>query len=170
MSVHVLPKDGNAFPVGRAEPKARAKGKATRKVAHSRAQRRARRQEVVGSAFLGVVALSLMALSLTHLAHGITIVTGSPVWEAWALAIGIDLGFVGFEIRKITASETTLRKIGRALNYSIVGTLAGSAVLNGLAFGANATGYFMPLAVAFGLCIPALVYCCTRFGTASWLD
>ena len=167
MTVHVLPKTGNPTEMKAKARRAKAKGV---EVAHSRATRRARKHEVLGSVFLGVVAIALMALSLTHLAHGITIITGCPQWEAWALAIGIDLGFIAFEVRKITASEAKLREIGRALNAAIVGTLAGSAVLNALAFGSNASGLFLPLAVAFGLCIPALIYCCTRFGTATWLD
>jgi hypothetical protein len=43
------------------------------------------------------VASTLTALSLTHLAHGISIVTAAPRWENWAMAIGIDLGFVALE-------------------------------------------------------------------------
>jgi hypothetical protein len=30
------------------------------------------------------VGVTLVALSLSHLAHGIELVTGAPAWEAWA--------------------------------------------------------------------------------------
>jgi hypothetical protein len=32
--------------------------------------------------------VTLTALSLSHLAHGVEIVTGSSTWESWAMAIG----------------------------------------------------------------------------------
>jgi hypothetical protein len=46
---------------------------------------------------IGGVGVTLVTLSLNHLAHGIELVTGAPTWEAWAMAIGIDLGFVALE-------------------------------------------------------------------------
>src|SRR5262245_21291406 len=54
-------------------------------------RRRIRRQQVAAAAvaFVGVV---LTILSLSHLAHGIGLVTSAPVWESWAIAVGVDLG------------------------------------------------------------------------------
>ena len=50
-------------------------------------RRRIRRQQVAAAAvaFVGVV---LTVLSLSHLAHGIALVTSAPLWEAWAMAVG----------------------------------------------------------------------------------
>jgi hypothetical protein len=79
----------------------------------SRRERAASRQQAFGAAALGFVAVALTALSLTHLAHGIAIVTGCPVWEAWAMAIGVDLGFVALELARLTARERTMKVVGR---------------------------------------------------------
>jgi len=37
----------------------------------------------------------LLDLSLTHLAHGVQIITACEPWEATAMAIGLDLLIVG---------------------------------------------------------------------------
>src|SRR5262245_26594644 len=74
--------------------------------------RRMRQQAIAGTA-IGAVALILTGLSLTHLSHGITIVTGAPAWESWAMAIGIDLGFVALEFANITVGERLRRTIHR---------------------------------------------------------
>ena len=63
-----------------------------------------------------------------------------------------------------------MKVVGGHLNAAIVGTLAGSAVLNAMAFGATASGRLLPLAVTFGLAIPALVYCCTFVGARMSLE
>src|SRR5215831_1963357 len=50
-----------------------------------RAAKALRRQ--AGTALgVGAVAVTLTALSLSHLAHGIEIVTGCQPWEGWAMA------------------------------------------------------------------------------------
>ncbi len=131
--------------------------------------RRMRRQAMAGAA-VGFVALTLTALSLTHLAAGIKIVTQAPTWEAWAMAVGIDLGFVVLEMAQIVANEKLRRAMAKWAGPAIVGTLIGSAVLNAFAFGAQATGLMIVPAVILGLAIPALIYALTRIGAAMLLD
>jgi hypothetical protein len=48
---------------------------------------------------LGAVILVLIGLSLSHLAHGVSIVTGCADWEAYAMPIGLDLLIVGHRAR-----------------------------------------------------------------------
>ena len=45
---------------------------------------RALRRQAATAAGIGAVAVTLTGLSLSHLAHGVEIVTGSSAWESWA--------------------------------------------------------------------------------------
>ena len=122
------------------------------------------RQKAAAGA-IGAVATTLTALSLTHLAHGVEIVTHTAGWEAWAFAIGIDLGFIALEIANLSCATVTVeRAIARWTNTAIVGTLAGSAVMNATAFAADVTGELAYAAAALCIAIPALVYVLTRVG------
>ena len=125
-------------------------------------RRRIRRQQVAAAAvaFVGVV---LTVLSLSHLAHGIALVTSAPLWEAWAMAVGVDLGFIALEIAQLCAVTPVVRKeIARYTVPAIVGTLVASAIMNALAFGAQATGWMLYPAVGLGVAIPALIYALSR--------
>jgi hypothetical protein len=112
----------------------------------------------------GGVTIVLVGLSLNHLAHGIGIVTGSGVEERWAMAIGIDLGFVVLEMSQLcSATETVRRQVSRYATPAIIGTLVISAALNALAFVAAApVGLAQYAAGALGVVIPALIYCLSR--------
>ncbi len=119
---------------------------------------------------VAAVAVVLTALSLTHLAHGIALVTRAPQWEAWSMAVGIDLGFLALEIAQLCAATPKTRaEIGRFTKPAILGTIVASAIMNALAFGAQADGWMLYPAVMLGLAIPALVYCLSRvaFGLAA---
>jgi len=96
--------------------------------APSRKDRRAakalRRQ--AGTALgVGAVAVTLTALSLSHLAHGIEIVTGCQPWEGWAMAVSIDLGFVALELSQLAVTDKLRRQVSRFARPAILGTLAG---------------------------------------------
>jgi hypothetical protein len=148
--------------------------KPAQKTPHRRSIRvsRAIRRQSLAAAGIGLVACTVTALSLHHLADGIMLVTKAPAWEAWSEGTGIDLGFISMELATIAATTDKLRKqISRYTRPAIAGTLAGSAVMNGLAFGLQADGYFMMGAGALlGAAIPALVYCLTRIGATLYSD
>jgi len=60
---------------------------------------------------------------------------------------------------------------GGLANCTVVGTLAGMAAFNVLAFTANASGPVMTAAgVALGLAIPALIFAFMRVLAALWFD
>jgi hypothetical protein len=126
----------------------------------------------MAAAGIGLVACTVTALSLHHLADGIMLVTHSPAWEAWAEGTGIDCGFISMELATITATTDKLRKaISRYTRPAIAGTLAGSAMMNAFVFGSQADGHVMMVAGALlGAAIPALVYCLTRIGAAMYID
>src|ERR1051325_5321693 len=97
--------------------------------ATKRAKTAARRQALTGVG-IGAVASALTALSLSHLAHGVEIVTHAPSWEAWAMAIGIDLGFVALELSQLACSAKVAKQVGKFARPGILGTLSGSALMN----------------------------------------
>jgi hypothetical protein len=70
---------------------------------------RALRRQAGTAIGIGAVAVTLTALSLSHLAHGIGIVTHAEIWEAWAMAIGIDLGFVALELSQLAINDKVRR-------------------------------------------------------------
>lgn len=132
---------------------------------------RALRRRAATAMGVGAVAVTLTALSLSHLAHGITIVTGAEVWEAWAMAVGIDLGFIALELSQLAIGDRLRRQVARFARPAIFGTLAGSAAMNAFAFAGNAAGYsMMAAAILLGVAIPTLIYCLTRVGAALWID
>ena len=144
------------------------KGTASRK--DRRALKALRRQ--AGTALgVGAVAVTLTALSLSHLAHGIEIVTGCQPWEGWAMAVGIDLGFVALELSQLAVADKLRRQVSRFARPAILGTLAGSAGMNAFAFGAQAINqYMMAAGIVLGVAIPALIYALTRVGAALATD
>ena len=130
------------------------------------------RRQTMAAAGIGLVACTVTALSLHHLADGIMLVTKAPAWEAWAEGTGIDLGFVSMELATIAATTEKLRKaISRYTKPAIAGTLAGSAIMNAVAFAMQADNYpMMAAGAALGSAIPALVYCLTRIGATMYAD
>lgn len=123
------------------------------------------RRQHWAAAGAGAVTLVLIALSLSHLAHGIGLVTGAGAWERWAMAVGIDLGFVALEMSQMcAATEAVRRSVARYAAPAILGTLAISAGLNALAFASQAaTGSpAMYAAAGLGIVVPAMIYALSR--------
>lgn len=123
------------------------------------------RQQLLSGAAVCFAALTLTGLSLNHLAHGISIVTHASTIEGWAMAIGIDFGFVALEMAKMSAiGEKHIKEINSEANPTIVGMMVGSAVLNAFAFGVQSEGWMLYPAIALGLAIPAMIYKLTKVG------
>jgi hypothetical protein len=162
-----------ASPVLTAIPTVRREPTPSRPQRHQnrRALKALRRQSGAAIA-IGGVGVTLVTLSLNHLAHGIELVTGAPAWEAWAMAVGIDLGFVALETSQLaTRGEKVRRQIARWARPAIIGTLIGSAAMNAFAFAAQtATVWMTSAAITLGIAIPALVYALMRVGAALYID
>jgi hypothetical protein len=140
--------------------------KAVKQVRPSHSRRRLAQQHGAAVA-VAAVGAALVALSLAHLAGGIEILTRAPSWEAWFMAVGIDLAFVALEIAMLSAATDRVRReIGAYCRVAIVGTLAGSAVLNALAFAAQADGLFVYPAAALGVAVPALIFALSKVAFA----
>jgi hypothetical protein len=139
---------------------------------HSNHWRKAMRRQSLSATGIGLAIIVLTSLSLSHLASGIAIVTHSPAWQGWALAVGIDCGFILMELACITTVADKVRKVvERYARPAIAGTLAGSAVMNAFAFASDASTLQMQIAGSvMGCAIPALIYCLTRIGAALYID
>ena len=116
------------------------------------------------------VAGTLLALSLSHLAAGVALVTSSGPADGWLMAIGIDLGFVALELAMLVAPADKRAAVARYAAPAIAGTLAISAAMNGFAFAAHADGLLIYPAVGLGLAIPALIYALTKVAATLWID
>jgi hypothetical protein len=109
--------------------------------------------------------------SLSHLAHGITIVSGTGGWQSWALAVAIDLGMAASETAMITPGERVKKDIKWYSASMIAGTLVLSAAMNAFAFAAQATTLPFEIAgVVFGVSVPAAIYVLLRQAAALFLD
>jgi hypothetical protein len=132
---------------------------------------KALQHQTATAAGIGAVAVTLTALSLSHLAHGIGIVTHADTWEAWAMAVGVDCSFIALEVSQLAIGEKVRKAVSRFARPAIWGTLAGSAVMNAAAFAAQADSLWMTAAaVGLGVAIPGLIYALTRVGAALYLD
>jgi hypothetical protein len=91
-------------------------------------------------------------------------ITGSQELPAWAMAIGIEAGYVSLELAMLLAPEHLRARVARFAYPAIVGTLLGSAALNAMSFAAHADGANIYWAIVLGIAIPALVYSLSRVG------
>ena len=133
---------------------------------------RAIRRQTMAAGGIGLVALTLISVSLKHQAHGVTIIADAPLWEGAAMAIGIEVGYVSMELSQILAATEKVRKhVAKFAKPAILATMLGSALLNTYAFTEHATSYWtMGAGAVFGFAIPALVYVLTRIGAALYID
>lgn len=156
-------KTSNVTPLTSVRP-TRAPARKPAATAAIRPNARLRRQHLAAIG-TGVVTIALVILSLSHLSHGIGLVTGAEFWERGLMAAGIDLGFVALEMSQLcAATEAVRRSVARYAAPAIVATLAISAALNALAFASQtATGSpAMYAAAGLGIVVPALIYALSR--------
>jgi hypothetical protein len=113
-----------------------------------------------------MVLVALLYLSLSHLAHGVAIVTGCDPVDGLLMAIGLDLLIVGLETALVaTAGGKAYKPVARFANPALVVAFAWSAGLNAFAFAAATVTLPMTItAAALGATIPALIYA----GVRSW--
>lgn len=122
-----------------------------------------RRRRALAAFAAASVAVVLTGLSLSHLAHGIEIVTGATPVECWAMAVGIDAGFLTSEMALLcSGAESIRRSVGWWAHPTIATTLILSACMNALAFSHGSEGWRTYIAATLGLVIPALVYSLAR--------
>ena len=137
------------------KPKPRRTRKlAAPKAPGERGTRRGRRSHVVAASGVMLVALALLGLSLSHLASGVAIVTGSGERDGWLMAVGIDLSFVALELALLVASAAARPAASRYAQPAIGGTLATSAAMNAFAFASHTQGLMIYPAIGLGFAVP----------------
>jgi hypothetical protein len=144
------------------ELKPAQKSAGTRKARRPRASALWRHAPAAG---LGAVILVLLSLSLSHLSHGIALITGALSWEGWSMAIGLDLLIVALEVAMVsTAGTRAYKPVARFAKPALIAAFIWSAGLNALAFSAtSAVVLWMQItAASLGASIPALIYAATR--------
>jgi hypothetical protein len=111
-----------------------------------------------GAAIIG----GLLAVSLTHLADGIALVTRCPEWQSLAVALSIDANLVFAEVALLVACAKAHEKIRTYAWVMITATLCASAALNSASFAHEATGWRLYGAIAFGIFIPTAIFISTK--------
>lgn len=151
-------------------PKPPRRARKPQRAPRSPVVRRRRPSHAVAACSVLAVALALLGLSLSHLASGVSIVTGSGERDGWLMAVGIDMGFVALELALLVAPASKRPAMARYASPAIVGTLATSAAMNAFAFAAHANGLMIFPAIGLGFAVPALVYALTRVGAVMFLE
>lgn len=126
---------------------------------------------IVRWACLGAAAvvITILAVSLDHLASGITYVTGGEIWAGWAMAVAIDLGMIIAEVTTITLGRLVPSSARYASRY-VGATIVISAALNVLGFWPSEPDRIgMALAVVLGCGIPAGVWHLVRSSGELWM-
>jgi len=153
-------------------PKSPAPAAAAREARRAAVKAKINATQMWSAGALGGVAAVIMGLSLTHLSHGIEVISHpASGWESWAMAVGIDLGMVCSEIAALTATEK-VRLETRWYSWSMIGgTLILSAAMNAFGFASQAdTLPFQAAGVVFGVAVPAAIYVLMRQAAAHYLD
>jgi hypothetical protein len=111
---------------------------------------------------VGAVAVALTGLSLVHLADGIDGITHCGLWQAGAMALGIDANFVATEATLLTTDDETRKRIVLPARITTALTLTASALLNAYSFARHADNMYTAAAgIGLGVLIPALIYLAT---------
>jgi hypothetical protein len=101
--------------------------------------------------------VGLMAVSLTHLSDGVMQLAAIPVWQSWAMAIGIDCMLISVALAQLTAPPDVKKDIATVAHCMEGGTLVMSAGLNALAFTGGAFDAAHWAQIAFGCFVPAAI-------------
>jgi hypothetical protein len=124
------------------------------------------RWQTAAAAGTGAAALSLMALSLAHLAEGIEIIFHAPAMESRQLAFGIDFSYIAAEFAKVVSPDAVRKKLRWWFSGLIGGTMAGSALLNALAAAWYAEGLvWVAAAAVLSGAVPGIIYALTHITT-----
>jgi hypothetical protein len=114
------------------------------------------------AAGLGSVIAMLLGLSLTHLAHGVRIVTGCSPYEANAMAVGLDGhhgGHQGLQAGFPLGQPRTADGVRLVVWAQCLRLLGGSSVL-----------WMACVAAALAFSIPRLIYAATRSWAAVTIE
>jgi hypothetical protein len=127
----------------------------------ARTSRRLKLQHAV-AVLIGIVTAAMTTVSLSHIAGGVAEITHGavPGWQAWGVAIGLDVNYVAMEMAGVVAAMQHVRdRLHRLTRLGIPAVMGFSMALNALEFAAGATNaYELAAGIAMGVILPALVF------------
>src|SRR5262249_48201962 len=110
----------------------------------------------------GGTGCSVLALSVWHCTDALALLTGSPPFLAFLLAVGIDCGLVACEVAGAVAR--------RAARWYVDLAVALSAALNAVGSGQHAAEGFEALAYGVGALVPVLVLILGTVASHLWTE
>lgn len=124
-------------------------------------QLRTKLQRSAGVLLAGV-ATTMTTVSLAHIAGGTEYLTHGavPTWQAWGIAIGLDVNYVGMEIAGVVAAAQHVRdRLHKLTRFGIPAVMGFSMSMNAVEFSRGATNdYELAAGVAMGIILPGLVW------------
>jgi len=112
------------------------------------------------------VACIILGVSVEHLAHGFSTMTGTGVYSGWALALAVDAGLVVAELSLILFGAV-LPEIRRYAHGIVLMVLPMSMFLNYHGFRGENTDDL--LAATFGVWVPVTLWLCAKLGGTLWI-
>src|SRR5215468_9242753 len=104
--------------------------------------------------FLAATIIALLAISLVHLSEGVILLTGAPLWQGIAYAVGVDAMMVAVEFAVLTATAETRKEISIPAHALMGLAICLSAFLNALAFTNGSLDYAHLTQAIVGCAIP----------------
>src|SRR5215475_1473067 len=105
----------------------------------ARQARRTRLQHMAAALITGVAA-AMTAVSLQHIAGTFIHQTGIADWQAWSMATGIDVNYVGMELAGVVAAtQGTRDKLHKFTKFGIPAIMLFSQACNVLEFTHNSS-------------------------------
>jgi hypothetical protein len=151
----------NANVITLPKPGKERKAKPARQPMSARMTRRIKLQHAT-AVLIALVAAAMTTVSLSHIAGGVTHLTHSavPEWQAWGVAVGLDINYVSMELAGVVAAMQHVRdRLHRLTKIGIPAVMGFSMAMNALEFAAGTTNpYELAAGIAMGVILPALVF------------
>jgi hypothetical protein len=102
--------------------------------------------------FTSACCVGLMAVSVAHLADALTLLTHSPLWIAYSMALVIDAGMLGCKMAVIFGGQ----EASRHAKHYLFGATGMSMMLNCTSFCSHMVGawYWFVMPIVLGVLIP----------------
>lgn len=115
---------------------------------------------------VGATGCSVLGLSVWHCTDALALLTGSPPFLAFLLAVGIDCGLVACEVSGVVGGALARRYSRLYVALAVVL----SAVLNAVASAQHAQAGFEALAYGVGALVPVLVLILGSVASHLWTE
>lgn len=115
---------------------------------------------------LAAFSLTMLGVSIEHLAHGLADYTGTATWSAWSLALATDGGLIAAELSLILFGSV-LPEVRRYAWGIIAIVLPLSMFMNWHGFAAD--GKSENMAIVLGTIVPLLLWLTAKLAGTLWI-